>query len=592
MKKLLLTFLSFFLCFFLTSEVKAVSQFSSVYYITYQIKSDGLTHVKFEIEQTNNLSQIYATDYSLSLSQTQIDNVIATDINTTIIPAVVQTQNLTNISFPFINKVVGKNKVYRFTIEYDTQDIAIQNGDSWEINIPQLEPKQNITQQTIKLIVPSDFPDPAYINPPPNQVNDHTYIFTSHSLANQSISALFGTTQYYRLRLYYNLENTSSSTLQQEIALPPDTGYQKIYITDLSPSPLNITTDQDGNWLAQYQLESRSNLQVSFAAFVKLDFQPQTAITLPQPFHTQSQPVWNFNDDVFIQANLTNLATPKSIYDYVTQSLTYNYHRLDDELTRPGASFALQNPDQVICTEFTDLFIALARQQEIPTREIQGFAISKNDKLRPLSLSRDVLHAWPEYYNSQTETWIQVDPTWTNTTNGIDYFNKLDLNHIAFVIHGQNPDYPLPAGAYKTPQSDSKDIFVDTADSIEFPLSQIQAQIISHSSKNIVLGFKNLTGVSFNSNLSITSDLFKEPLTSSLYLPPFSYQQLSFDLPFSLSNLTTSSSEIIITTDDQTLTLTTDFSLKSSISPVLIPAFLFLTLLIFILYRFLKPHRQ
>ncbi len=166
------------------------------------------------------------------------------------------------------------------------------------------------------------------------------------------------------------------------------------------------------------------------------------------------------------------------------------------------------------------------------------------------------------------------------------------MNHIAFVIHGQNPDYPLPAGAYKTPQSDSKDIFVDTTDSIEFPLSQIQAQIISHSSKNIVLDVKNLTGVSFNSNLSITSDLFKEPLTSSLYLPPFSYQQLSFDLPFSLSNLTTSSSEIIITTDDQTLTLTTDFSLKSSISPVLIPAFLFLTLLIFIRYRFLKPHRQ
>lgn len=592
MKKLLLIFLSFFPCFFLIPEAKAISQFSSHYYITYQVFSNGITHVKFEIEQTNNLSQIYATDYGLSLSQTQIDNITVKDINTVIIPTITQTQNLTNISFPFINKVVGKGKTHRFTIEYDTQDIVIQKGSTWEINIPQLESKQNITQQTIKLIVPSDFPNPAYINPSPNQINDHTYIFTSHSLANQSISALFGTTQYYRLRLYYNLENTSNTPLQQEIALPPDTGYQKVYITDLSPPPLNIITDQDGNWLAQYQLEPQSNLQVSFVAFVELNFQPQTAITSPQTFHTQVQPVWDFDNSIFIQSNLINLTTPKSIYDYVTQSLTYNYHRLEDDLTRPGASFALQNPDQVICTEFTDLFIALARQQQIPAREIQGFAVSQNDKLRPLSLSRDVLHAWPEYYNSQTQTWIQVDPTWTNTTNGIDYFNKLDLNHITFVIHGKNPNHPLPAGAYKTPQSDSKDIFVDATNPVEFPSAQIQAQIISRSSKNLVLEFKNLTGTSFNSDLSITSDLFKESLQSHLYLPPFSSQQLSFEIPFHLPTFSSSASEIIITSHDQVLTLVTNSSPKPSLPLILIPAFLFIALFTFFLYRFFKFRRR
>lgn len=592
MKKFLLIFLSFFSCFLFVSEVKAVSQFSSHYYITYNVLSSGTTHVKFEIEQTNNLSQIYATDYGLSLSQTQIDNIVVKDIDTVIVPTITQTQNLTNISFPFINKVVGKNKTHRFTIEYDTQDIVIQKGSTWEINIPKLESKQNITQQTIKLIVPSDFPTPAYINPSPNQTNDHTYIFTSHSLANQSISALFGTTQYYYLRLYYNLENTSNAFLQEEIALPPDTGYQQIYITDLSPSPSNTVIDQDGNWLAQYQLEPRSNLQVSFTAFVKLNFQPQTAITSPQPFHTQVQPVWNYDNSIFTQSNLINLTTPKSIYDYVTQSLTYNYHRVEDDLTRPGASFALQNPDQVICTEFTDLFVALARQQQIPAREIQGFAISQNDKLRPLSLSRDVLHAWPEYYNSQTETWIQVDPTWTNTTNGIDYFNKLDLNHITFVIHGKNPDYPLPAGAYKTPQSDSKDIFVDVTNPTEFPSAQIQAQIISRSSKNLVLEFKNLTGTSFNSDLNITSDLFKKSLTSHLYLPPFSSQQLSFEIPFHLPTFSSSTSEIIITSHDQILTLVTSSSPELSLPPILIPAFLFILLLIFFLYRFFKPHRR
>ena len=589
MKKLLLIFLSFLPYFFLNSKVNAISQFSSYYDITYQVLPTGITHVTFEIKQTNNLSQVYATDYSLSLSQTQIENVVATDINTTIIPNITQTQNLTNISFPFINKVVGKDKTHHFSIEYDTQDITTQNGSTWEINIPQLESKQNITQQTIKLIVPSDFPTPAYINPLPNQTNDHTYIFTSHSLANQSISALFGVTQYYDLRLYYNLENTSNSPLQQEIALPPDTGYQKVHITGISPTPSNIITDQDGNWLAQYQLKPRSNLQVSFTALVKLNFQPQTALLPPQEFHTQAQSVWNFEDATFTQFNLINLTTPKSIYDYVTQSLTYNYHRLEDNLSRPGASFALQNPTQTICTEFTDLFIALARQQQIPAREIQGFALSQNDKLRPLSLSRDVLHAWPEYYNSQTQTWIQVDPTWTNTTNGIDYFNKLDLNHITFVIHGKSPDYPLPAGAYKTPQSDSKDIFVEVTDPLEFPSPQIQAEVISRSSKNLVLEFKNNSGVSFNSSLNIASNIFGKSINSHLYLPPFSHQQLSLELPFHLPKFTSSKSEIIITGNDQILTLSTNSSPQFSLSFLFIPLILLiLVFILFISYRFYK----
>lgn len=592
MKKLFLIFLYLLFPLIITPKANAISQFSSHYNITYQVLPTGNTHVKFEIEQTNNLSQVYATDYSLSLSQTQIENVVATDINTTIIPNLTQTQNLTNISFPFINKVVGKDKVHRFTIEYDTRDITTKNGNTWEINIPQLESKQNITQQTIKLIVPEDFPEPAYINPPPNQTINHTYIFTSHSLANQSISALFGTTQYYNLHLYYNLENTSNSPLQQEIALPPDTSYQQVYITNLSPSPSNITTDQDGNWLAQYELKPQSNLQINFDAIAKLNFRPQTTLLPPQSFHTQAQSVWNFKDTVFTQFNLSNLTTPQSIYDYVTQSLTYNYQRLDDNFSRLGASFALQNPEQAICTEFTDLFIALARQQQIPAREIQGFALSQNDKLRPLSLSRDVLHAWPEYYNSQTQTWIQVDPTWTNTTNGIDYFNKLDLNHVAFVIHGKNPDYPLPAGAYKTPQSDSKDIFVETTEPIEFPLPQIQAKIVSRSSKELILELKNTQGVSFNSSLNIDSDIFSKPINSHVYLAPFSHQQLTLDIPFHLPKINSSKSEIIITGNDQVITLNINSSPPLSLSHFLIPlAILILISTLIFLYRLYQSHR-
>ena len=88
--------------------------------------------------------------------------------------------------------------------------------------------------------------------------------------------------------------------------------------------------------------------------------------------------------------------------------------------------------------EFTDLFIAIAREKGIYSREIQGYGFSLDQKLQPLSLSSDILHAWPEYYDTKTESWIAVDPTWENTS-GINYFSSFDLNHIVFVIHGKKP---------------------------------------------------------------------------------------------------------------------------------------------------------
>ena len=92
--------------------------------------------------------------------------------------------------------------------------------------------------------------------------------------------------------------------------------------------------------------------------------------------------------------------------------------------------------------EFTDLFITIARSAGIPAREVNGFAYTENPDIQPLSLVNDVLHAWPEYYDSEKGVWIPVDPTWGSTTGGVDYFSKLDLRHFTFVVHGKDSTKP------------------------------------------------------------------------------------------------------------------------------------------------------
>jgi hypothetical protein len=115
--------------------------------------------------------------------------------------------------------------------------------------------------------------------------------------------------------------------------------------------------------------------------------------------------------------------------------------------------------------EFTDLFIAIARAAGIPARESVGYAYTTNSRLRPLSLVADVLHAWPEYYDSEQKLWVPVDPTWANTTGGVNYFDKLDFNHIVFAHYGKSSDYPYPAGFYRKSGKTTKDVTVTFASS-------------------------------------------------------------------------------------------------------------------------------
>lgn len=167
----------------------------------------------------------------------------------------------------------------------------------------------------------------------------------------------------------------------------------------------------------------------------------------------------------------------KLIFRYVVNSLKYDSGRLKDaSIERLGAVTALNNQSSAVCMEFTDLFIALARAAGIPARELDGYAYTENTALRPLSLTKDVLHAWPEYWDDR-RGWVMVDPTWENTTGGVDYFSKLDLNHFAFVVKGFSSDQPIPAGSYKFDGQDSHDVKVGLSENDFLGKPQIDVQI-------------------------------------------------------------------------------------------------------------------
>ena len=457
------------LFYLLASAPKAIgaSEFTTTFHSLYTVSSSGTTSVVHTISLKNNLSHIYATDYSIATSGDNLKNITTSDESGEITSNTTIQNGLTTIHLKIDRPAIGKDQIKTLTLAYQTDDVVEKIGDTVTINIPRLSRANEAGEYTRVVRVEGVEDTPALIYPPQSKTepdgNYTSYTFVGHQ--NESLTLLFGRSVTYKLNLTYELKNKELSSADSELALPPDTGYQQVQISNLSPPPSTIQLDDSGNWLARYSLRPQEKLLVTAELLITVYPVP----TLHDPSVTNLQKTshskyWDTSTSHIVDL-ADRLKTPANIYEYLVSNFTYNFAGITTS-TRKGALAAITSPSLVLCTEFTDAFLSLARANNIPSREINGYGYTKNNTLQPQNTETDILHSWPEFYHSDQQQWIQVDPTWGNTTGGIDYFNKLDFSHITFVRHGSEDSYPLPAGAYKSNAQD-KYILVEVAEPID-----------------------------------------------------------------------------------------------------------------------------
>lgn len=446
---------------FRASQVVATGEFQADYDVQYAISPTGKTIVTQQVVLINKLPNYYPQEYSLILDSDKISNIIAYDDGGIITPSISVKDGKTHIALEFNVKAIGLGKSLPFSLRYEHAGIASKNGSIWEIYVPGVLNDPDIGSYDVSLAVPPTFGPAAYLSPPPANGNS----WTKEQMIRGGIAGAYGDSQNFDLTLTYALHNSGVGNEIQEIALPPSTAFQKVTLQSLTPSPTTVTSDPDGNWLARYTLGPRQNISITAKISVSLFLSPRKDFQTTPPvesLYTAEAPYWQTKDET-IQTLAAQYKSPRAIYDYVSRTLSYDYEKVNAPTTRMGAADALKNPSNAVCMEFTDLFIAIARAAGIPARRVVGYAHTTNPKLRPLSLISDVLHAWPEYYDSQQGLWTPIDPTWANTTGGVDYFTKLDFNHIVFAINGQNSSTPYPAGYYRAADSTGRDVSVEFA---------------------------------------------------------------------------------------------------------------------------------
>ncbi len=439
-----------------TTEVTTTDgskNFSISLHSTYTVTANGKTIVEQKFIIKNKNPELFISKYGIVISSTNITNVEVSNNGKTIESLISKQKGQTSIGVTFDEKVVGEGKTNELIIRYTDSDIALISGKVLEVNIPKLSDHYQYQSYQLELRIPSIFDTPSRINPSNfslKQDGDYNVI-TYSDLKDQSISAIFGNKQVFDLKLNYYLDNPTSQNALTQITLPPETPHQKIYYINLDPMPNNIKEDKDGNFIATYEIPANNSFNVELLAQVMLTLSADPLIPSSQvlPEQLNEQKFWESKSPEIANA-AKNLNSIKSIYDFTVKELNYTKKPLNQNFERLGAVEALKetNKNDATCQEFTDLFIALAREKNIPARRVVGMAYSNNEELRPSNLAADILHTWPEYYDDEKKAWTQVDPTWEDTTGGIDYFNNFDLNHIAFATNGISSTLPYPAGSY------------------------------------------------------------------------------------------------------------------------------------------------
>lgn len=530
----LLLVISLMLALITPKPTLADSEFTTKKDISYTLDGLGNAAVTENIGLTNNYSQIYPKEYTFKIFGSNIQDINGSDGLGNIISNTQTGDDGTDISLKFNQPSVGKDKTTQFKLNYNLPNIAQHKGNVWELFIPEYKNTSN-DNLSITLDVPTNYGRLAFSSIPANnfsQLGEKSRLqFSSTDIKDKKILIIFGNYQLFDFNFKYYIKNPENSLIKTTIPLPPDTENQRIIIKSIDPKPNNVTVDEDGNWLAGYTLQANQSAQITLTGQVKIfPPVPQNSETNLKDL-TSAQKYWPV-DDESIKSIALGLKNPEDIYDYVVKTLNYNYDQINNA-KRKGALEALISPQNSLCTEFTDLFVTLARADRIPSREIEGFAYTNNPKIKPTQTNTDILHAWPQYYDTIQKKWNQIDPTWGKTTNGIDYFHDLDLNHFTLVIHGKSSTDPAPPGSYKNDNTKSVNVDFATQEIKETYLSPKIEMVKTKFNQNPVIRISN---PNFNALNNITVSYNNSKLYTVPTLPPFASANIDIPkLPFILS---------------------------------------------------------
>lgn len=184
----------------------------------------------------------------------------------------------------------------------------------------------------------------------------------------------------------------------------PQTSHQRVVALRAS-EPHSELTDSYGNRVLEFRptVPPYGTKLISIEVDLELTDTP-IQLDLPDPDGYLGSEPYIETEDPAVQAIVRSLAADgkpvhmQAIFDWITANVADSGYTRDDL----GAAYAARERDGD-CTEFSYLFVALARAHGMPARMMGGFVLADNDKIRPQSY-----HNWAEVHDGAR--WRIADP--------------------------------------------------------------------------------------------------------------------------------------------------------------------------------------
>ncbi|PIP63550.1 hypothetical protein COW97_01880, partial [Candidatus Roizmanbacteria bacterium CG22_combo_CG10-13_8_21_14_all_34_12] len=357
--------------FHLSSITVLAVDFKTDYQVEYnlsQSQNNLNSQVNFKIKIVNLKTEVFVSKFAISFPNTfSINNLKTSDDNGYITPKIVTDEEKTKIELEFSNPAIGKDSVNTFFLNFDQANLFKVNGKVWEVVLPVIENTQN-ESYTVTVNLPETTNKKISISKPkPNLVTGNKIIWNNPKT--KTIYAVFGDSQIYQTELTYHLKNDQIYPVSTEIAFPPETANQKFFLQSINPPPESVRLDEDGNYLGKYFFKPLETKTIIYKSLIEVysrardEVTPyfRTAINQQKNYLLTAKKYWQIGQIDKIK----NITQPEEIYNFVTNTLKYDYNKINSQNKRLGADVVLANTNQAVCMEFTDLFIAIAREKGI-----------------------------------------------------------------------------------------------------------------------------------------------------------------------------------------------------------------------------------
>jgi len=313
----LLFYLFFSLCFIFLSLSPVFAQNTSYYSqtrLSTQYDNAGQSQSRLQISLRNLTSANYPSSLTILIYGDKIKLLSAKDdygdlnyIHN------FQPIGINSIDLKFNRRMVGKNVITHLTLVYQNPP-AQRSENTWQVFFPKID-TSSPGDFTYQLSIPSSFGRliATEIMPQINVKSDQESIYSIKGTSlNFPARLIFGDSYPFTFNLSYPAAD--------RIVLPKDTSTQKIYITNISPTPVNLQL-QDNSWVALFSQKDQPINITGYAVFFQKDSQldipklagytsPQIDVFTPHPYQylpsksvsvsiSQSQIIWPFINNAF-----------------------------------------------------------------------------------------------------------------------------------------------------------------------------------------------------------------------------------------------------------------------------------------------------